>query len=76
MIDEIESNLLKADTIQDCPGIWKVYYRLAKEYLAQQNLVAAHRNADIALDTMKKVEYSIYYRIGYTLRLWKTMRKL
>lgn len=75
MIDEIKSNLLKADAIQDCPSIWKAYYRLAKEYLAQQNLVAAHRNADIALDTMKKVEYSIYYRIGFTLRLWKILMR-
>ena len=73
MIDEIKNNLLKAETIQDWPGIWKAHYRIAKEYLTQQNLAAAYRNARMALDIMKKVEYSVYYRIDFTLRLWKIL---
>lgn len=75
MIDEIRSNILKAETIQDWPGIWKAYYRLAKEYLVQQHFVMACKNAGIALDIMKKVEYSLYYRIDYTLRLWKILMR-
>ena len=75
MIDEIESNLLKAQAISDLPGIWKAQYRLSAEYLAERNFTMARRNSIIALRYMRKVQYSLYFRLDYTFRLWKILAK-
>ncbi len=71
MLDEIRGNLLKAEAIEDQPGIWKAYYRLSMEFLRQKNYKMAIENARVALNQMKKVEYSICRTINYKIRLWR-----
>lgn len=71
MLDEIRDNLLKAEAIEDQPGIWKAYYRLSMEFLRQKNYKMAIENARLALNQMKEVEYSISRTMNYKIRLWK-----
>lgn len=75
IIDEIKSNLLKAQTILDWPGMWKAHYRLAKEYLCMRDYIKANIHAKMALEILKSVEYSIYYRLDYVMRLLKLLLK-
>lgn len=75
IIDNLKDNLLKAQTIQDLPGIFKAYYRLSKEYLTKGDSIITYKNAKMALDIMSKIEYSIFYRIHYKCRLCKILIK-
>ncbi|MHA1267951.1 MAG: SIR2 family protein [Candidatus Helarchaeota archaeon] len=75
MLNEIRDNLLKAEAIEDQPGIWKAYYRFSKEYLAQKNYKMAIKNTREALRQIKEVEYSIIRNITYKIRLWKIMKR-
>lgn len=75
IIDEIKRNLLKAQIILDWPGMWKAHYRLAKEYLYVRDYIKANNHARMALEIMKSVEYSIYYRLDYVMRLLKLLLK-